>query len=191
MVPTSGKKVTVTLDRGSKTVSYGFGLGTTTGGQDVVTSVTEGGPADGVLEVTDMIEALNGEDAGNLTHQDIIDRIVAGTSIEITVLRVQQAAEEKKAFNKKMAISKRAPNMQVQNRQDDLGTATAAIYEQAPTGEKPYACSICPKRFGQKNHVARHERTHTGEKPYACSMCPRRFTNKSNVAPHERTHTGE
>jgi len=59
-----------------------------------------------------------------------------------------------------------------------------------PAG-KPYACSMCPKRFTAKSSVAPHERTHTGEKPYACSMCPRRFTNKGDVAPHERTHTGE
>ena len=50
--------------------------------------------------------------------------------------------------------------------------APAAIFEQAHNGEKPYACSLCPKRFGRKSHVAPHERTHTGEKPYACSMCP-------------------
>ena len=126
MVPTTGKKVTVSLIRGSNTVSYGFGLGTTTGNQDVVTSVAEGGPADGVLEVTDMIAAVNGEDAGSLSHQDIIARIVADNSVEITVLRAQQEAEEKKTFNKRMTISKRAPTMQVQNRQDDLGTVNIA-----------------------------------------------------------------
>ena len=33
------------------------------------------------------------------------------------------------------------------------------------TGEKPYACSTCPRRFSDTSAVARHERTHTGEKP--------------------------
>ena len=64
-------------------------------------------------------------------------------------------------------------------------------HERTHTGEKPYGCSMCPRRFAQKGNAALHERTHTEEKPYACSMCPRRFTKKSDVVPHERTHTGE
>ena len=46
-------------------------------------------------------------------------------------------------------------------------------HERTHTGEKPYACSMCPVGFANKSDVPRHERTHTGEKPYACSMCPR------------------
>ena len=53
-----------------------------------------------------------------------------------------------------------------------------AIHERAHAGEKPYACSMCPRRFSQKGSVPPHERTHTGERLYACSMCPKWFTNK-------------
>ena len=73
-VATTGDITKVTVSRQSKSVSYGFGLGTTTDGRDVhvVTSVNEGGPADGVLEVTDMIDSINGEDARNLSHQAVM-----------------------------------------------------------------------------------------------------------------------
>ena len=67
------------------------------------------------------------------------------------------------------------------------------MHERTRTGEKPYACSMCPRRLAEKDAVAPHERTHTGEKPYDCtiSMCPMRFAKKSDVPPLVRTHTGE
>ena len=45
-------------------------------------------------------------------------------------------------------------------------------------GEKPFACSICDKRFGSKNKLETHEREHTGEKPFACAICDKRCAKK-------------
>ena len=36
------------------------------------------------------------------------------------------------------------------------------------TGDKPYECDVCNKRFSQSSHLAVHKRTHTGDKPYEC-----------------------
>ena len=36
------------------------------------------------------------------------------------------------------------------------------------TGERPYKCQYCDKKFCSKNAQIRHEKIHTGEKPYKC-----------------------
>ena len=59
------------------------------------------------------------------------------------------------------------------------------------TGDKPYECDVCKKRFSYSSHLAVHKRTHTGEKPYECDVCSKRFSRSGHLAVHKRTHTGE
>ncbi|XP_041664856.1 zinc finger protein 2 homolog [Cheilinus undulatus] len=56
---------------------------------------------------------------------------------------------------------------------------------------KPYSCSVCKKSFIRKEEMVRHMRTHTGEKPFSCPICGRRFTQRGSLKSHSIIHTGE
>lgn len=47
-------------------------------------------------------------------------------------------------------------------------------------------CTICDKSFSSKYALKVHETVHTGEQPYECSLCGKRFSVKGNCMQHER-----
>ena len=59
------------------------------------------------------------------------------------------------------------------------------------TGERPYPCPDCDKRFKQSGALKAHVRTHTGEKPYSCPHCDKRYRQPNLLKGHLRIHTGE
>ncbi|KAI1317480.1 zinc-finger protein [Mortierella claussenii] len=64
---------------------------------------------------------------------------------------------------------------------------------QTHTGDKPFQCEVCQKRFSEANIMAQHMRTHTGEKPFKCTEpgCGRQFSISGALTIHRRVHTGE
>ncbi|SAL99936.1 hypothetical protein [Absidia glauca] len=51
-----------------------------------------------------------------------------------------------------------------------------------------YLCPYCQKPFSRPSSLRIHTYSHTGEKPFVCSECPRRFSVQSNMRRHLRIH---
>ncbi|KAG5892996.1 hypothetical protein JTB14_031846 [Gonioctena quinquepunctata] len=55
------------------------------------------------------------------------------------------------------------------------------------TGERPYVCLNCDKRFSSKHALKVHSRLHTNEKPFNCEFCSKGFAQKVTLKSHLRS----
>lgn len=46
------------------------------------------------------------------------------------------------------------------------------------TGELPYTCSVCSKRFAYGHHLETHSLIHSGYKPYICEVSIFKYTER-------------
>ncbi|XP_060588668.1 protein krueppel-like [Ruditapes philippinarum] len=51
-----------------------------------------------------------------------------------------------------------------------------------------HVCPICSRPFPSSSGLSRHLLTHTGEKPFECEVCGKRFNRKGNMRTHMLVH---
>ncbi|XP_071758323.2 uncharacterized protein LOC139914034 [Centroberyx gerrardi] len=51
-----------------------------------------------------------------------------------------------------------------------------------------HQCHACSKNFPSLSKLQRHMLTHTGQRPFGCQMCGKRFRQKTHLRVHCRTH---
>ncbi|XP_029901087.1 zinc finger protein 493-like [Myripristis murdjan] len=70
----------------------------------------------------------------------------------------------------------------------DQQSATCRAAKRQQRKDARHQCHACCKTFPSLSKLQRHMLTHTGQRPFGCQMCGKRFRQKTHLRVHCRTH---
>ena len=60
--------------------------------------------------------------------------------------------------------------------------------EVVPKSKLGYDCELCGNLYNDRTGLRRHTLIHTGERPYPCDQCEKKFRQKATLAKHQKSH---
>ena len=64
-----------------------------------------------------------------------------------------------------------------------------SILRVASDDKRQFKCNTYKKSFKRKDNLKSHQIIHTGEKPYECNICKRRFSRLLDLDKHKRNES--
>jgi len=59
------------------------------------------------------------------------------------------------------------------------------------TGDKPFQCNLCEKRFNNKANLNKHKLIHGNKRPFVCNICGQAYRQSYDLKRHMSTHSDD